>query len=175
MRVTIEHREKSAGLLSRRKHCFVDCTVHFSEEERAIIKAHRLHDECIVVPPAIPVPTLAAVMTGSFAGLGPLVIVGAFIAGFAGVTFSGPIAAIGVGLTIYGVWKRWIVDRRIDQSLEPQEVAVRRLLSTPAFCVNAANPADAKLIEDEIRDSLVALKRIIENSAELQARQTFEL
>jgi hypothetical protein len=38
MRVTIEHREESAGILGSTKHHFVDCSVEFSEEEKAIIK-----------------------------------------------------------------------------------------------------------------------------------------
>ena len=53
MRVTIDHRE--ALSVFGRKHFFVDCTVLFSEAERAIIKNRQLGDHAIVVDGDTPV------------------------------------------------------------------------------------------------------------------------
>ena len=47
--------------------------------------------------------------------------------------------------------------------------------TNPAFTVHAWNPAAAKGIEEDIRENLVSLKNIIQNSAQIQAKQTFEL
>jgi hypothetical protein len=49
------------------------------------------------------------------------------------------------------------------------------LLNKPTFTVHAWNPAAAKGVEEEIREDLTALKAVIANSAEIKAKQTFEL
>jgi hypothetical protein len=52
MRVTIDHRE--ALSVFGRKHFFVDCTVLFSEAERAVIRNRQLGDHNIAVDHDIP-------------------------------------------------------------------------------------------------------------------------
>ena len=60
MRVTIEHREQTAGVIGSKKDCYVDCTVEFSEEERAIIKERDLYREGFTVRTSTPVPSSTA-------------------------------------------------------------------------------------------------------------------
>jgi hypothetical protein len=56
MRVVIDHRQLLTGLGSKISQ-FVDCTVQFSEEEKAIIKKRGLGDHIIVLDPPTPPPT----------------------------------------------------------------------------------------------------------------------
>lgn len=57
MRVTIEHREATTGVLNSHKQSFVDCTVNFSEEERAIVKERDLYGQGFSVRTSTPLPT----------------------------------------------------------------------------------------------------------------------
>lgn len=67
--------------------------------------------------------------------------------------------------------------RRIEKRLDTTEqtIMVRQLITKPNFTVNASNPAFAKVVEEEVRGELATLKTLIQESAELPARQTFEL
>jgi len=181
MRVTIEHREEATGVIGNRKDCYVDCKVEFSEEERAIIQERDLYRESFAVRTSTPLPSNTAFWgTNIMRGVGPLMIVGGlfygmFVEGLAHVNsnYGAPILFIGIGLTIYG----WIRGRREDKRFETSEqtITIKQLLSNPKFTVHAWNAGYAKGIEDEIREHLVALKSLIKDSAQLQARQTFEL
>jgi hypothetical protein len=72
MRVVIEHRQQVTGLGSKISQ-FVDCTVQFSEEEKAIIKKRGLGDHIIVLDPPTPPPTYREYMTaGILQGFAPL-------------------------------------------------------------------------------------------------------
>src|ERR1700674_117185 len=62
MRVTINHRQRTTGLASTQSQ-FVDCTVQFSEEEKAIIKARGLSDHLIVLDNPRPPPSYREYMT----------------------------------------------------------------------------------------------------------------
>ena len=82
MRVTIEHREATTGVLNNHKDCYVDCTVNFSEEERAIIKARDLYREGFTVRTSTPLPSGSSMLgTGLMRFVGPFMIVGGFIWG----------------------------------------------------------------------------------------------
>jgi hypothetical protein len=181
MRVTIEHREATTGVIGTRKECYVDCKVEFSEEERAIISERDLYREAFTVRTSTPTPSGTAFWsTNIMRGVGPLMIVGGLIYGMiveglghAPTNYGGPILFIGIGLTIYG----WIRSRREDKRFEAsdQRITVKQLLSNPTFTVHAWNAGYAKGIENEIRQHLVSLKALIKDSAQLQAKQTFEL
>jgi hypothetical protein len=54
MRVTISHREETAGLGGQKRSYFVDCEVLFSEEEQAVIRNRGLGDNYISTESAIP-------------------------------------------------------------------------------------------------------------------------
>jgi hypothetical protein len=175
MRVTIEHREATSGVLSNHKDCYVDCTVNFSEEERAIIKERDLYREGFIVRTSTPVPSGSSMLgTGLMRFVGPFMIIGGFIWGLAGGgNAAGLILFAGIGFVIYG----WLRSRREDKRLESneQEITIKQLLNKPTFTVHAWNPAAAKGIEDDIRENLASLKSVIQNSAQIQAKQTFEL
>lgn len=173
MRVTIEHREEAAGVAGRKRHYFVDCTVAFSEEEKAIIKARGLYNESFHVRESKPDPSNLAILSTGLPAIGALVIIGSFIAGMAGVRFAAHMFALGIGLSIYGLWRRWSVGRRLNQT--EQQITIKRLLSHPSFTVYADTPVLAQAYEDSIRDQLVSLKNQIAMSAEVPKARTFEL
>ncbi len=175
MRVTIEHREVVSGALSNHKDCYVDCTVQFSEEERAIVKERDLYSEGFSVRASTPLPsTGSTVGTGLMRGFGPLMIVVGFIWGLAGGgTGAGLLCFAGIGFIVFGWFRSRKEDKRFESS--NQYVTIKQLLNKPTFTVHAWNPAAAKGIEDDIRQNLVGLKNLMQNSAQLQAKQTFEL
>jgi len=181
MRVTIEHREATTGVLNSHKESYVDCTVNFSEEERAIIQARDLYREGFSVRTSTPLPSRSSIFsTGLMRGLGPLMIVGGLfygmiVEGLAGAktNFGAPVLFIGIGLTVYGFVRGRKEDKRFVQ--DEQHVTIKQLLNSPTFTVHAWNPAAAKGIEGDIREHLVALKNLIKDSADIKAKQTFEL
>ena len=90
-----------------------------------------------------------------------------------GGTPTGLLFFVGLGLEIYG----WIRTRSEDKRFESaeQQITVKQLLNKPTFTVHTLNPAAAKGLELQVRDQLKYLKDAIANSAELPAKQTFEL
>lgn len=181
MRVTIEHREATSGVLANHKESYIDCTVNFSEEERAIISERDLYREGFPIRSSTPLPTKTEFFsTNIMRFIGRLMIIGGFfygliVEGLAGAhtNIGGPVLAIGIGLEIYG----WVRTHKENKRFESDEqvVTVKQLLNTPTFTVHAGNPAFAKAIEEEIREHLATLKNIIQGSAQIQAKQTFEL
>jgi hypothetical protein len=181
MRVTIEHREATTGVLNNHKESYVDCTVNFSEEERALVKERDLYGEGFNIRTSTPFPTqTAAFGTGIMRLAGRLMIVGGLFYGLiveglahAPTNFGAPILFIGIGLEVWG----WIRSRKEDKRFEEDEqrITIKGLLNSPTFTVHAWNPAIAKGIEEQIREHLVSLKSLIKDSAEIQAKQTFEL
>ncbi len=175
MRVTIDHREVASGVLGSHKDCYVDCTVNFSEEEQAIIKTRELYREGFSVRTSTPLPSKTALFgAGLMRPIGIVMMVVGAVWGIAGGgTPTGLLFFVGLGLVVYG----WLRVRKQDNRLEnsEQDVTVKQLLGKPTFTVHAWNPAAAKGIEQDIRDNLVTLKGLIQDSAELQATQTFEL
>jgi hypothetical protein len=181
MRVTIEHREAASGVLANHKDCYVDCKVEFNEEERAIIRARDLYGDGFTIRAATKLPSATTWwgtnimrMIGRFMIIGGF-LYGLFVEGFghANTTIGGPVLFIGIGLEIWG----WLRTRKENKRVEApeQEITIKQLLHNPSFTVHAFNPAVAKGIEDDIRDHLSALKNLIQGSAQLQAKQTFEL
>src|SRR5579862_1647355 len=181
MRVTIEHREVATGVIKNHKESYVDCTVNLSEEERAIVKERDLYGEGFTVRTSTPLPTQTHFFsTGIMRVVGRFMMIGGFIYGMfveglahANTNFGAPILFIGIGLEVYG----WLRTRKEDKRIESDEqrITVKQLLNKPAFTVHAWNPAAAKGIEQDIREHLTSLKYIIQNSAQIQAKQTFEL
>lgn len=181
MRVSIRHREEPGGITGQRRTYFVDCTVAFSEEERAIVRARDLYGHDIVVRAAVPLPTQAGLIgTGLTRTAGWLLVIGGPTVGIVGaISKAGGeglgylMLFVGIGLVIYGRKRAVKQEHRI---LQPeQSVTVRRLLSNPLFTVHVLDPAHAKAVDADIRAKLVELKTIIQGSAELQQAQTFEL
>src|SRR5690349_5928248 len=90
MRVTIQHREEVAGLVGDKRQYYVDCTVVFSEEEKAIIRVRGLNDHFIVAEAPTPPPAMFLYMAaGVMMAFTPLFVL------------------IGIGLTIASVFYGW--------------------------------------------------------------------
>ena len=175
MRVTIEHRETTTGVLGNHKDCYLDCRVDFNEEEKAIIKQRDLYGLDITVRAATPEPTKTTLVgTGLMRPIGIVMMVVGVIWGLAGGGVpTGLLFFGGLGLVVYG----WVRTRTEDKRLEgaDQVLTVKRLLGNPSFTVHAFDPAAAKGLELQVRDQLKYLKDAITDSAELRAKQTFEL
>lgn len=181
MRVTIEHREVASGVLNNHKDCYLDCTVDFSEEERAIVKARDLYDNGFEIRAATPLPTQTRLFsTGIIRAVGRFTLV----AGIGYMIYSsfihpateplgGLLFVVGLGLEIYGRLRARKEDKRVETS--EQNITIGQLLNNPKFTVHDWNPAAAEGIEQDVRERLVGLKNLIRNSAQIQAKQTFEL
>ena len=175
MRVTIEHRETTTGVLGNHKACYLDLRVDFNEEEKAIIKQRDLYGLDITVLAATAEPTKTQFFsTNIMRVIGRFMMIAGVIWGIAGGgTPTGLLFFVGVGLEIYG----WIRTRTEDKRFESgdQRITVKQLLNKPTFTVHTFDPAASKGLELQVRDQLKYLKDAIANSAELPAKQTFEL
>jgi len=181
MRVTIEHREQSAGIIGADRNYYVDCTVRFSEEEKAIIQARGLHGHVIIIEPPTPPPTQSQYMTaGALQAFSPFAgVIGAGLIFLSIFTRSdyGPLG----GLLMVGAPFMWafgfMMDRRIDYRFKhpKQHVAVRSLLNGNTFTVHSPDPAYSDILDDQIREQLARLKYTIMGSAEIKQKQSFEL
>jgi hypothetical protein len=175
MRVTIEHREATSGLLGNRKDTYIECRVDFSEEEKAIIAARDLYRSGFTVRTSTPLPTQTAMLgSGLMRPVGVVMMIVGVVWGIAGGgTPTGLLFFGGLGLFIFG----WLRTRKEDHRLETseQEITVKKLLADPSFTVHAWNPAAAKSLDEDIRNDLAGLKQTISASADIQAKQTFEL
>src|SRR4051812_38459827 len=164
MRVTIEHREEAGGITGQRRTCFVDCSVEFSNEERAIIKERDLYAEGFTIRTSTPLPSATAFFsTNLMRFIARLMIVGGLFYGFiveglagARSNYGAPLLFIGIGLEIYG----WFRSRREDKRFEEDEqtVTIKQVLSKPSFTVHAWNAGYAKGIEEQILEKLTTLK-----------------
>jgi len=173
MRVTIEHREEGAGLSGSKKHYFVDCAIDFSEEEKAIIKSRGLYDHHFTIDGAEPPRTTGNFIgAGALKGFAPIIGLGGFIWGvFGGGSLAGLLVFGAIGMYIAG----FFMDRKPVGEALSQTINVRRLINNPRFTVFAPDPAYAKGLEGQIREDLTNLKTLITESAEVRAKQTFEL
>jgi hypothetical protein len=176
MRVTLDHRQAASG---GDKHHFIDCSIEFSQEERAIIKQRGLHEHGFTVPSANPIPTNARIRNMFFVRiLGVVLVVAAITMRFGGFSanvsgLAGVVAGLGIAAWVYGVW----VDRRMGKAIDnpEQRVEISKLLNGSGFTVAAVSAAHAKTLESEIREHLATLKTFIAENAALPGKQTFDL
>jgi hypothetical protein len=161
MRVSIEHKEETKGLIRKSHAYLVTVTLQCSEAERAIINAQGLQEKPIDISPG----ALASTVVGN--GIpNTLKLIGTIgmIVGFFATFFSikyGWLAIfffVGVGLLLYGIylerkWKKGEVDT----------LFIKDFLAAPVV-IRAFSPSDAKLIDDHIRTSLAGIKDVIESS-----------
>jgi hypothetical protein len=179
MRVTIEHREEAAGLARQMRNYFVDCAIEFSEEEKAIIKARKLYDHVVTSgffsPPPTPLSEnapewLRAVVAPIAAMIGVIVgIQSAFTHAGEGLSFF--LLLLGGGTWVYG----FLAMRKQDAAAKRQTITIRTIIDGSGFSIYAPSPADAKVIDEDLRDKLVAVKSFVAGSAEIAPKQTFEL
>lgn len=182
MRVSIKHREESAGIIGSTKQHFVDCAVEFGEEEKAIIKARDLRNTNFTVPSASPLPTVSAYRGSAiFNVVGRLCFIfGIPFAMITAFTKTPNLSAL-ANFMVFGGAALWIgaaiAGRSQNKAIENRDQVIRvgDLLSHGQFTCHAANPAYAKRIEDDIKNNLTNLKGIFKESAELKKESTFEL
>jgi hypothetical protein len=187
VRVTIDHRQQTTGLGSTQSQ-FVECTVQFSEEEKAIIAVRGLYDHLIVLDNPRPPPSYREYMTaGILLAFTPLIA----LVGFATLAFAiannifsggqngGGYIAIGAVL-FFGAPIGWAVGFLMDRAMShrfthpKQFITIREMLLRP-FVIHSPDPAYSDLIVDQIKERLAILKAIITGSAELREKQTYEL
>jgi hypothetical protein len=187
VRVTIDHRQATTGLGSTQSQ-FVECTVQFSEEEKAIIAVRGLYDHLIVLDNPRPPPSYREYMTaGILLAFAPLIaFVGFFILIFSiannifsGGQSGGGYAVLG-GVLFFGAPLGWAVGFLMDRAMShrfthpKQFITIREMLLRP-FTVHSPDPAYSDLIVEQIKERLTILKAIITGSAELREKQTCEL
>lgn len=182
MRVTISHREETAGMSGQKRNYFVDCEVLFSEEEQAIIRNRGLGDNYIATESAIPTGSGIADYTTpntALRVLARLCVIAAVVCFIIGVFTNGGLFGflslvlpfVAFGLFIF----RKVGERKSNASYTEQKITARRLLQNPRFTVYAPNPALARNYDDAIRDQLTTLKNLMTASADIRAKETFEL
>jgi hypothetical protein len=174
MRVTLEHREQTSGIAGSQKDTYVDCTVLFSEEEKAIIQQRNLYDQRFQIGAATKLDSATSfVGSGLLRIIGVLMLIAGVIAGIAGASLGGLLFFVGAGIAIWG----WLRGRKQDKRVEnpQQDITIKGLLNNSTFTVHGGTPAIAKVIDDEIQEGLKRFKFLIAQSAELKEKQTFEL
>lgn len=181
MRVTFQHREEQefGG-----KSYYVDCTVLFSEEEKAVIRNREFGRGIRFSPPRRAAGLTAmerAVSTiWMFAGniYFPIVVglVGGFFWGVTaiegGTSFFAPLFVFSAPV-IYLISK--YMAHRDERSTEMQLVTFDHLFAGRPFTVWAFNPMDAKEKEKEVEGTFARLKQQINESTELGEKRTVEL
>jgi hypothetical protein len=187
MRVTINHRQRTTGLGSTESQ-FVDCTVQFSEEEKAIIRVRGLADHLIVLDNPRPSPSYREYMTaGILLAFSPLfglvgfwtlvyAVINVFLSGWASATAYAVIGGVLIVFAPFGWAIGFLMDRAMNHRFThpKQFVTIREMLLHP-FTVHSPDPAYSDLIVDQIRERLAVLKGVIIGSAEMRGRQTYEL
>ena len=181
MRVTIEHREEISGLTNTKKDTYIDCNVIFSEEEKAIIKERDLYGSGFTIRTSTPLPSKTfSAATIVFRLAGVILVVVSLLRGIYEAlahvpTYSvaWPLFLSGAALGIWGWWRGRKEDNRFES--DEQTVSIAQLLSKPRFTVHAWNPAAAKGLDQQVRENLTNLKNLIQDSAGIKERQSFEL
>lgn len=181
MQVTIRHRQED-GLLPSKKLHYVDCTVLFSEEEKAIIQARGLGQHYIVTDSEVPPPPAAhRPLSTVLKVLSPLVFLGGCVSGIgmtiAGNNHGGDLVG---GICFFAALAMLLggiaLKRHVRVAERPQQtITLGRLLSNPSFSAYAFDNARAKVLDLEIRETLTRLKDGLLVNRDIKAGETFEL
>jgi hypothetical protein len=168
----MQHREVE-GLTSDNKSYFVDTTVQFSEEERAIIQMRGLAGQKAAAGYRSKIPSDAAlVLPAWLRALAPL---GVALAALVGIFMSTPLGFL-LFFAAAGGWAYgYIAPILHANAIKEHIVEIRHVMNNPAFSFYAETPAHAKILASQILEQLTDLKQLISQSAELGAKQTFEL
>ena len=177
MRVRIDHHDEAAGLIGTNRRYLVDCSVEFSDEEKAVIQTRGLRNHFVDLPDNVIVAAhVEDVRRGYMRKL--LIAAGVCLLGLIvapltarGGTPVGPLMFFGGGgYAIYALYKFLVPPRtKLDR------VRLNFLLSHRRFVAEATSPAMSKAMEADIQGSLEALKRFLDGSAELGTGRTVEL
>jgi hypothetical protein len=172
MRVTMEHREESA-LVPGEKNYYVDTTVQFSEEERAIIQARGLGSQKAAAGYRSKIPSdVALELPAYLRAFGPMALALSVVIGI----FEGAQQGVLLFLAAAAGWAYgYIAPILHARAIREHVVLVRHVISDPTFAFYAETPAHAKGLANGIAEQLTDLKRLITESADLGAKYTFEL
>jgi hypothetical protein len=178
MRVTISHREVTAGLFAHPRHYFIDVTLVFSEEERAIVDTRKLYPNTVDLSPGflgssvfyVPVSVIKACLISS-----PFLFLSGCMVGCVGIVAqTGGLGSLLVILSFlafgFGLYAAYFVRHGFRN-----EITIGEMLSASAFSVMTFNPVQAKLVDAKMRERLADFKRFLEGSVELAPKETFEL
>ena len=181
MRVTVKHRTKT-GLLPSTQHFYVDCTILFSEEEKAIVKARGLGGHYIVVDPEM-LPPIASHWTAAklLKALAPLLFLAGCVTGL-GMTFAGNGHGGDAltGMSFFTALAMFLggmaLNRHLRAAEQPQQIiTLSRLLNSATFSVYAIDNARAKIVHAELTDTLTRLKQELLTNRDILTPETFEL
>ncbi len=169
-------------MLPSTKHFFVDCTILFSEKEKAIIRARGLGRHYFEVGADTPPPRTWHEPLSRFLKAGaPLLFlvgctagIGISIAGNGrgGDALTGFSFLAALGMFLGGI----AVSRHIGVAARPtQIVTLGQLMSNPSFSVYAIDNASAKAADLDIRAALERVKSGMLANAEIEPAESFEL
>jgi hypothetical protein len=181
VQVTLRHRQED-GLLPNKKLHYLDCTVLFSEEEKAIIEARGLGQHYIVTDSEVPPPSAAhRPLATALKALSPLVFLGGCVSGFGIMVANNghggeAVACISffaaLGMLLGGI----ALKRHVRVAEQPQQtITLSRMLSNPSFSAYAFDNARAKVLDLELRETLARLKEGLLVNRDIKALETFEL
>src|SRR6185312_15768578 len=169
------------GVLPSHKHFFVDCTVLFSEEEKAIIRARGLGRHYIEVGADTAPPRSWHEPLARFLKVGaPLLFLAGCTTGMgmslagnrSGDALTGCSFFLAIGMFLGGIALR----RHVHVAGQlTQTVTLSRLMGNPSFCVWAFDNASAKTTDLDIRAALERVKTGLLANAEIEQPEHFEL
>jgi hypothetical protein len=180
VRVTIRHRQED-GFLPNKKLHYVDCTVLFSEEEKAIIETRGLGRHYIVTDSEVPPPSPSQLPLAKFLKvISPIVFLGGCVTSLgmaiaghhradavAGISFFAALALLLGGIAL---------KRHAGIAEQPkQTITLGRLLTNPTFSAYTIDNARAKLVDEELRETLTRLKEGLLVNRDIKQAETFEL
>jgi hypothetical protein len=177
MRITINHREE-ASLLGNSRRYYLDLTVLFSEEERAIVDTRKLYENTFNLAPGflgssvffVPVPVIRLCLIAW-----PFLLLSGCVVGMASIVANtGGLGTLLILLSIgslgFGLYAKYFLRHGYRT-----EITVGEIIRTPSFSVLTFNPVQAKSLDAELRDRFTGLKNFLDQSVELAPSDTFEL
>jgi hypothetical protein len=179
VRVTIKTREQD-GLLPSKKIYFVDCTVLFSEEEKAIVQARGLGQHYFVVGSEVPPPKDSQRLLSIWLrALAPVVLLGGCVTGI-GMSFAGRGGDGLAGFSIFAALAMFLagfaIKRHVRIAEQPQQtITLQRLLGNPNFSIFAIDNATVKVTGEELRVTLARVKDGLLVNRDIEQAETFEL
>jgi hypothetical protein len=177
VRAFIEHRGRY-GFLRLTPRFTLYLNIEFSNEERAIVKTRALQNYIFDLSPGFlgasesrySAGTLAMTEAGGLA-LFVIGVLGFFAA--AAVSALGPVTLLCIVAGVILFWCALSAKRR-EQSANLKELTLGYLLANPSISIQAINPGQAPLLEDNVRLRLIKLKHFLTQTNELTTPRWFE-
>jgi hypothetical protein len=160
----------------------VDCTVLFSEEEKAIVQARGLGQHYFVTDSEVPPPS-SSQRTGAtlLKALAPVVLLVGCMSGI-GMSLAGN-GRGGDGVTGFSFLTALAMfiggiamNRHVRFAEQPkQNITLQRLLANPSFSIYALDNATAKVIDTDLRATLGRVKDGLLVNMQISQPETFEV